>query len=69
MAKPARDMSFEYRTLTAELVRSGYHILPDPAADLPETAEEAQAAIVKGLAEAELSVHLLGERADIVLTG
>ena len=44
-------------------MRSGYHILPDPAADLPETAEEAQAAIVKGLAEAELSVHLLGERA------
>jgi hypothetical protein len=65
VAKPARDMILEYRTLTAELVRSGYHILPDPTADLPETAEEVQAAIVKGLAEAELSVHLLGERAGL----
>ena len=65
VAKPARDMSLEYQALTAELVRSGYHILPDPAEDLPDAAEEAQAAIVSGLAAAELSVHLLGERTGI----
>jgi hypothetical protein len=62
VAKPARNMSLEYQTLTAELVRSGYRVLPDPAADLPEIAEEAQTAVVTGLAEAQLSIHLLGER-------
>jgi hypothetical protein len=65
VAKPARDMNSEYLTLTAELVRSGYRVLPDPAEDLPDTAEEAQATIVSCLAESELSIHLLGERTGI----
>ena len=65
VAKPARDMNAAYETLTAELTRSGYRVLPDPTAELPETAEEAQSAIVSGLAEAELSIHFLGERTGV----
>ena len=65
VAKPAKDMVSEYQALTAELTRSGYRVVPDPAADLPETGEEAQAVISSGLAESELSIHLLGERTGI----
>jgi hypothetical protein len=65
VAKPAKDMVSEYQALTAELTRSGYRVVPDPGADLPETGEEAQAVIESGLAEAELSIHLLGERTGI----
>ncbi len=65
VAKSARDMSSEYQTLAAELTRSGYRVLPDAAEDLPETGEEAQAAILAGLTELELSIHLLGQRTGI----
>ena len=36
VAKPARDMNAAYETLTAELTRSGYRVLPDPALELPD---------------------------------
>jgi hypothetical protein len=65
VAKPARDMSAEYETLASELTRSGYRVLPDPAADLPDIGEEVQTTILAGLADAELSIHLLGERTGI----
>ncbi len=61
VAKPARDMKSEYETLTSELTRAGYRLLPDPKIDLPLAAEEAQAAILDGLAQAEISIHILGE--------
>lgn len=65
VVKPARDMNAPYDALTSELTRRGYCVLPDPATELPETAEDAQSAIVSGLAEAELSIHLLGERTGV----
>jgi hypothetical protein len=61
VARPARDMKSEYVALTSELTRAGYRVVPDWKTELPLTAEEAQATIAAGLAEAEFSIHVLGE--------
>ena len=65
VAKPAWDTRAQYHSLIEELLRSGYSIVPDPSEPLPETGDEARATIVDGLAVAELSIHLLGERPGI----
>jgi TIR domain len=62
VAKPAGDVVEEYRALVRELRRTGYRVTPDADKDLPKDGEEVRAVIAKALAEAEASIHLLGER-------
>jgi hypothetical protein len=62
VAKPALDMVEYYRTLVEELWGAGFHVTPDPDKDLTNRAEEVRSAVVKALAEAEASIHLLGAR-------
>jgi hypothetical protein len=62
LAKPAADMRLSYQRLVAELERRGYGVLPDPEMDIPYDAS-AVALIDGALASAEISVHLLGEKA------
>jgi MinD-like ATPase involved in chromosome partitioning or flagellar assembly len=60
VAKPAGDMLSAYRSLVEELQGAGYRVTPDSDKDL--IGEKAWSAVVEALAEAEASVHLLGER-------
>jgi hypothetical protein len=62
VATPAGDMVPYYRTLVTELRGAGYHVTPDPDKDLSKLGEEVRSAVVKALAEAEASIHLLGTR-------
>jgi TIR domain len=62
VAKPAHDILEEYKTLTYELTLSGYRIVPDVDKELPNIGEMALDVINTALAEAEVSIHLLGER-------
>jgi hypothetical protein len=61
LAKPASDMREPYARLVEELSRNGYAVVPDPDFDIPQDAT-ATAFIDHALAEAALSIHLLGER-------
>ena len=51
-----------YSTLVRELQGRGYRVVPEPAADLPTCGAAAVALIDQQLAEAEISVHLLGKQ-------
>jgi TIR domain len=62
VAKPAGDVVEQYRTLVHELRRTGYRVTPDPDKDLPKDGDAVRGAIAAALAEAEASIHLLGER-------
>jgi len=62
VAKPAFDMVEYYRTLVEELRGTGFRVTPDPDKDLGNRGEEVRSAVVKALAEAEASIHLLGTR-------
>jgi hypothetical protein len=62
VAKPALDMIYHYKTLTNELIRSGFRVLPDVEHELPEAGENVRSIVVDALNQSELSVHLLGER-------
>lgn len=61
VAKPATDMRQGYDRVVSELMGKGHTVVPDPAADIPlDTAADM---IDAALAKAEISVHLLGEKA------
>jgi hypothetical protein len=61
VAKPASDMRKGYDRVVSELVRKGHAVVPDPNEDIPlETAVDA---IDAALSEAEIAVHLLGDKA------
>jgi TIR domain len=61
VAKPASDMRQGYDRIVSELVGKGHTVVPDPAGEIPlDTAAEV---IDEALAKAEISVHLLGEKA------
>jgi hypothetical protein len=62
VAKPAFDMVEFYRILVEELRCTGFRVTPDPEKDLTNRGEEARSAVVKALAEAEASIHLIGTR-------
>lgn len=62
VAQPAADMEDAYRTVVAELRSDGYTVVPDPDAKIPDSALAAEY-VDAALAQAELSIHLLGERA------
>jgi hypothetical protein len=65
VAKPARDMVCNYNVLTTELIKSGYQVVPDVDKEFPDVGEDARALILHSLAQAELSIHLLGERTGV----
>ncbi|WP_294538345.1 toll/interleukin-1 receptor domain-containing protein [uncultured Rhodoblastus sp.] len=58
VAKPANDMRDEYINLITALKQAGYSV-----ADLSELAEQPQSTVSAALADAELSIHLLGDKA------
>ncbi len=62
LAKPAGDMIKAYGTLVRELQGRGYRVVPDPAAELPIWGAAARELIDGELAQAEISVHLLGRQ-------
>ena len=62
VAKPARDMDELYQSLVRELHGRGFRITPDPEKELSGLGEDVGSAIVSAVAEAEASIHLLGER-------
>jgi hypothetical protein len=65
VAKPALDMVCNYNVLTNELIKSGYQVVPDVDRELPDVGEDARDLILDSLAQAELSIHLLGERTGV----
>jgi hypothetical protein len=60
LAKPASDMRIAYSRLVEELSHNGHAIVPDPDKDIPCNVS-ATAYIDDALAEADVSIHLLGE--------
>ena len=62
VAKPAIDLVDEYQTLTRELSRNGYRVVPKSDDALPSDGEAVRALVSEALATATASVHLLGER-------
>jgi hypothetical protein len=60
VSKPASDMRTGYDRIVSELIGKGYTVVPPPAEDIP--LDSAVAVIDAALANAEISVHLLGEK-------
>uniref|UniRef100_A0A974AAP1 Toll/interleukin-1 receptor domain-containing protein n=1 Tax=Bradyrhizobium quebecense TaxID=2748629 RepID=A0A974AAP1_9BRAD len=61
VAKPASDMRRGYDRIVSELTGKGHRILPDPKDDIP--LDRSVNAIDEALADAEIAIHLLGEKA------
>lgn len=61
LSKPASDMREAYSRLAFELQGKGFTVVPNVTADLPNDAT-ALAIVNEALAQAEASVHLIGER-------
>jgi hypothetical protein len=62
VAWSAADMKDSRDTLVEELARRGFRVVPDAAVDLPREGSRAQVVIDAALAEAEVSIHLLGDK-------
>jgi hypothetical protein len=62
VAKPASDMRAGYDRIVKELVGKGHSVVPTPAEDIPLDSS-AIAFIDAALKDAEISVHILGEKA------
>jgi hypothetical protein len=67
LAETSSDEDASFRTVRAELMAKGVHILPSKA--LPLREDQAIEAIDADLRNADFSVHLLGERAGYVPEG
>jgi hypothetical protein len=63
VAHPAADMKQSYDTLIEELKRRGIGVVPDSTQTLPMQGDQAVALIDGALAEALVSIHLLGDKA------
>jgi hypothetical protein len=61
VAKPSTDMRAGYDRIVSELVGKGHTVVPDPEEDIP--LKSAVAIIDAALLNAEISIHLLGEKA------
>jgi hypothetical protein len=62
LAKPASDLLEPYETLVRELRRRHYTVVPDPQSPLPDEGGAVQHVVRSSLAQAELSIHFIGER-------
>jgi hypothetical protein len=61
LAKPAADLGLAYDRLVQDLVGAGYSIVPAPTDEIPKDSS-ATDFINTALSEAELSVHLIGDK-------
>jgi len=61
VAKPASDMQADYDRIVSELVGRGHKVVPPPMEEVP--LNEAIKIIDDALSSAEISIHLLGEKA------
>lgn len=61
VAKPASDMRAGYDRIVSELVGRGHTVVPSPLEEIP--LNEAVEVIDEALSSAEISIHLLGEKA------
>jgi TIR domain-containing protein len=61
VAKPASDMRMGYDRVVSELIGKGHTIVPEPTEDIP--LHLAVEVIDAALSEAEIAVHLIGEKA------
>ena len=61
VAKPASDMRLGYDRVVSELIGKGHTVVPEPTEDIP--LDSAVEAIDTALLDAEIAVHLLGEKA------
>jgi len=61
VAKPASDMRAGYDRIVSELVGRGHTVVPAPLEDIP--LKSAVGVIDAALSSAEISIHLLGEKA------
>ena len=61
VAKPASDMRLGYDRIVSELIGKGHTVVPEPTEDIP--LDSAVEAIDTALLDAEIAVHLLGEKA------
>lgn len=66
LAKPAKDVDAAYLRLVDELQNGGYEVVPDRKDEMPEDAAAATAWVDAALKNAELSIHLLGEKERFV---
>jgi len=62
LAQPAADMRPSYETLRTELTRRGIAVVPSRSESIPTTGAEAIQMIDASLAQAVLSIHLVGEK-------
>ncbi|QIN67560.1 hypothetical protein SBC1_76070 (plasmid) [Caballeronia sp. SBC1] len=62
VAKPASDLLEPYETLVREIRRRHYTVVPDAQSPLADEGSAVQGAIRSALAQAELSIHFIGER-------
>jgi hypothetical protein len=69
LARPAGDMKGSYLVLLEELAGRGHRVLPDPEKEIPNQGSDAIAYVDAALIEAELSIHLLGERSGFAPDG
>ena len=61
VACPAGDMEGSWKIVVEELSRRGFDVVPEPTAALARAGAAATGTIRGAVAEAELSIHLLGE--------
>jgi TIR domain/CobQ/CobB/MinD/ParA nucleotide binding domain len=62
VAKPASDMLETYRAFVWELWGRGYRVTPDGDKELSDLGEHARSTVMRALENAEVSIHLLGQR-------
>jgi hypothetical protein len=62
LAKTAADMRLAYYRVADELARAGYQLIPPRECDIPQDAAAIEF-VDTALSEADISVHLLGEKA------
>lgn len=62
LAKPASDLLEPYETLVRELRKRHYTVVPDVQSPLADDGGAVQNVVRSGLAQAELSIHFIGER-------
>jgi hypothetical protein len=65
LAKPASDMLTAYNRLINDLVGNGFSVVPDPNGSIPLD-QSATSYVDSALEQAEISIHLLGEKSGPV---
>ena len=62
LAQPTADMASSFETLRTELTRRGITVVPSASESIPITGAEAVLMVDASLAQAALSIHLVGEK-------